>query len=594
MKVSNLFLATLKDSPSDAEISSHKLMIRAAMIRKLASGLYTWLPLGLRVLRKVEKVIREEMDRIGAQELLMPAIQPAELWIETGRWDQYGPNLLRIEDRHQRDFCFGPTHEEVITDLVRREIRSYKQLPITFYQIQTKFRDEIRPRFGVMRAREFLMKDAYSFNLDKESLQQSYDAMYQAYTRIFTRLGLKFRAVLADTGSIGGTFSHEFQVLADAGEDLIAYSTESDYAANVELAKPLADSTPRPKPNKELSFVTTPEIKTVEGQAKHLGVQTKDILKTMLVRGRTEEHPVVALLVRGDHQLNAIKAEKHPLVANPLSLITPEELKEIANCSPGFVGPLNLKIPSAKQKNDKNEKRDNAAIPLIADPDAAHMSNFICGANKDDTHYAGFNWGRDCVEPEVFDLRSVVKGDKSPDGNGTLDLTRGIEVGHIFQLGTKYSEAMNATVLDESGKARTLLMGCYGIGVSRIVAAAIEQNFDDKGIVWPAPLAPFQVSLIPIGLKRSEIVQRSTEKLYDALQKAGIDVLLDDRDERPGVMFADSELIGIPHRIVIGEKNLANGMLEYKARISDESKLIPEPEILDFVQKKLNAEATFS
>lgn len=570
MKVSNLFLATLKDSPNDAEISSHKLMIRAAMIRKLASGLYTWLPLGLRVLRKVEKIVREEMDRIGAQEIVMPAIQPAELWIETGRWDQYGPNLLRIEDRHKRNFCFGPTHEEVITDLVRREIRSYKQLPITFYQIQTKFRDEIRPRFGVMRAREFLMKDAYSFNLDKESLQQSYDAMYQAYTQIFTRLGLKFRAVLADTGSIGGTFSHEFQVLADAGEDLIAYSTESDYAANVELAKPLSVSTPRPKPNKELSFVTTPNIKTVEGQAEHLGVQTKDILKTMLVRGKTEEHLIVALLIRGDHQLNAIKAEKHPLVASPLTLITPEELKEIANCSPGFVGPLNLKTATK-------------AIPLVADPDAAHMANFICGANKDDTHHAGFNWGRDCVEPEVFDLRSVVEGDKSPDGKGTLKLTRGIEVGHIFQLGTKYSEAMNANVLDESGKARTLLMGCYGIGVSRIVAAAIEQNYDEKGIVWPAPLAPFQVSLIPIGLKRSEAVQRSIEKLYNSLQKAGIEVLLDDRDERPGVMFADSELIGIPHRIVIGEKNLANGMLEYKARISDESKLIPEDTIVEFL-----------
>lgn len=565
MRVSQLLMATLKESPNDAEIASHKLMLRAGLIRKLASGLYTWLPLGLRVLRNVERIIREEMNRIGAQEILMPAVQPAELWQETERWDQFGPQLLKIIDRHKRGFCFGPTHEEVITDLVRRELKSYKQVPLALYQIQMKFRDEIRPRFGVMRAREFLMKDAYSFHIDKASLQTTYEQFFDAYSKIFTRLGLTFRPVLADTGSIGGSVSHEFHVLADSGEDLIAYSDQSDYAANVELARALLPSESRPSPSETVSFVTTPGIKSVEGQAKHLGVETKKILKTLLVRGKTKEHPIVALLVRGDHELNPIKAEKHPLVASPFTMASIEEVQALAHCGPGFVGPKDLNIP------------------IIADPAVATMANFICGANKEDTHYAGFNWDRDCLISEVIDLRTVQAGDLSPDGKGTLQLTRGIEVGHIFQLGDKYSQAMNATVLDESGQAKTLIMGCYGIGVTRIVAAAIEQHHDDKGIIWPSAMAPFQVVLIPIGLSTSAAVKSATENLYQTLINAGIEVLLDDREERPGVMFADAELIGIPHRVVIGDKNLTAGHFEYKGRKDSAPQTVPVANMIEFL-----------
>ena len=566
MRVSQLLMATLKESPHDADIISHKLMLRAGLIRKLASGLYTWLPLGLRVVRQVERIIRAEMNRIGAQEILMPAVQPAELWQETERWEQFGPQLLKIVDRHKRSFCFGPTHEEVVTDFVRRELKSYKQLPLSLYQIQMKFRDEIRPRFGVMRAREFLMKDAYSFHIDKASLQNTYQQFFEAYNQIFTKLGLSFRAVLADTGSIGGSVSHEFHVLADSGEDLLAYSDQSDYAANVEMAQSLLPTENSIKATETLTFVTTPSIKSVEAQATHLKIETKKILKTLLVRGKTEQHPIVALLVRGDHELNPIKAEKHALVATPFTMISVEAVQALTHCGPGFVGPKDLNIP------------------LIADPAVLTMANLICGANKDDTHYAGFNWGRDCEMPEVADLRKVQAGDLSPDGKGTLQLTRGIEVGHIFQLGDKYSQAMNASVLDESGQSKTLIMGCYGIGVTRIVAAAIEQHHDDKGIIWPAAMAPFQVILIPIGLSTSAAVKARTETLYQALIAAGIDVLLDDRQERPGVMFADAELIGIPHRLVISEKNLAVGNLEYKGRRDTSPQAVPESEIIAFLK----------
>ncbi len=566
MRISNLFLATLRETPNDAEIMSHKLMIRAGLIRKLASGLYTWLPVGLRILRKVEKIIREEMNRIRAQEILMPAVQPAELWQETDRWEKFGPQLLKITDRHQREFCFGPTHEEVVTDLVRRELKSYKQLPLTVYQIQTKFRDEIRPRFGVMRAREFLMKDAYSFHLSEDSLQQTYQQFYAAYTQIFTRLGLQFRAVLADTGSIGGSLSHEFHVLADSGEDLLAYSDSSDYAANIEFAKTLL---PIDEPHsvllEKISFAKTPGIRTVEGQANHLQLQTKQILKTLLIRGSTPEHPLVALLVRGDHELNPLKAEKLPEVAVPFTMASPEEVETIAKCGPGFVGPKNLNIP------------------LIADHAVLHMKNFLCGANQEDTHYVGFNWGRDCSTPRAADLRFIQAGDPSPDGKGTLQLARGIEVGHIFQLGNKYSQAMNAVVLDESGRNKTLVMGCYGIGVTRIVAAAIEQNYDERGILWPTALAPFQVILIPINYHRSSVIKETTDALYQQLNSAGIEVLLDDREERPGVMFSDAELIGIPHRVVISEKLLSEDQVEYKARNKEDVQLIAKSEVVNFL-----------
>lgn len=577
MRTSQLLIATVKETPADAEIMSHQLMLRAGMIRKLASGLYTWLPLGLKVLRKVEKVIREEMNQAGAQEILMPVVQPAELWQETDRWDKFGPQLLKIHDRHQREFCFGPTHEEVITDLMRRELKSYKQLPINLYQIQIKFRDEIRPRFGVMRAREFIMKDAYSFHIDNDSLQKTYDTMYEAYSNIFTRLGLKFRAVLADTGSIGGSVSHEFHVLADSGEDVIAYSTESTYAANLELAKSLLNEsisttqsnnkshTKNDHATNPLSFVKTPNIKSVEGQAEHLGVETKQILKTLLVKGKQKEHPIVALLVRGDHDLNPVKAEKCPLVAIPFTMASIEEVESLAHCGPGFVGPKELNIP------------------MYADPAVLKMQNFICGANQEDTHYAGFNWGVDAETPIEWDLRFVKEGDQSPDGKGTIQFARGIEVGHIFQLGDKYSQAMNASVLDESGRSRVLVMGCYGIGVSRIVAAAIEQNHDAQGIRWPSIMAPFQIVLIPINMRRSEMVKKASEQLYQLLIDKGVDVLLDDRDERPGVMFADAELIGIPHRVVISEKGLANHQYEYKSREGETTQNLSLEQILELV-----------
>jgi prolyl-tRNA synthetase len=550
MRLSEFLLGTLKEVPQDAELISHQLMYRAGMIRKLGAGLYTWLPMGLRVLRKVEKVVREEMNKIGAMEVLMPAVQPAELWEETGRWEKFGGQLLKIKDRAERDYCFGPTHEEVVTDLMRRELKSYKQLPMSVYQIQTKFRDEIRPRFGVMRAREFLMKDAYSFHIDKPSLENTYEKFYQAYSAIFTRLGLKFRAVLADTGAIGGSGSHEFHVLADSGEDAIAYCEQSDYAANVELAtrlepefSPTASTLPK-------TLAPTPGITSVTEQAKYMGLNTNQILKTLLVKGRTEKHPVVGLLLRGDHELNEIKAQKHPLVASPFELISIEAVLETAECPPGFVGPIELA----------------SKIPLIGDPDVFAMRDFSCGANQADQHYINVNWERDLPLPEKFDLRKVVAGDLSPDGKGSLNLCRGIEVGHIFQLGDNYSEAMGLKVLDEQGKSVVLQMGCYGIGVSRIVAASIEQNNDAKGIIWPTALAPFQVILLPMNYQKSHRIREAIEQLYQKLLNLGIDVVLDDRKERPGVMFNDAELIGIPHRLVLGERSLDAGKIEYQHR----------------------------
>lgn len=565
MRTSNLLLSTLKESPADAELVSHKLMLRAGLIRKLASGLYNWLPLGLRVVRKVETIIREEMNAIGGQEMLMPFVQPAELWEETSRWNAFGPSLLKIKDRHERDFCLGPTHEEVITDLARKELKSYKQLPTTLYQIQMKFRDEIRPRFGVMRAREFLMKDAYSFHLTPECLENGYQAMYQAYSNIFTRLGLAYRAVLADSGAIGGAKSQEFHVLADSGEDCLAYSTESEYAANVETAECLLPDASRPEPTQALSITDTPNIKSVPDQANYMGLETKQILKTLLVKGATEEHPVVGLLVRGDHELNEIKAEKHPLVASPFCLVDVSVVKEVSGCQPGFVGPKDIKIP------------------LVADRAVSVMADFSCGANEDDKHYIGVNWERDMPLPELFDLRTIQAGDRSPDQKGTIELTRGIEVGHIFQLGTKYSESMKASVLGETGKPQVMSMGCYGIGVTRIVAAAIEQHYDEKGIIWPASMAPFGVVIVPIGYHQSEQVKTEADKLYAACLEAGLEPLLDDRKERPGVMFADMELIGIPKRVVISEKTLKENEVEFKARQSAEPVRQPLSEILTYL-----------
>lgn len=561
MRASEYLLATQRETPTDAQIVSHQLMLRAGMIRKLASGLYTWLPIGLRVLRKVEAIVREEMDSAGAQELLMPVIQPAELWEETGRWDQYGPMLLKMKDRSERQFCFGPTHEEIITDLFRFEISSYKQLPCCFYQIQTKFRDEIRPRFGVMRAREFLMKDAYSFDIDEVSLKKTYQSMYEAYSKIFTRLNLEFRSVLADSGEIGGNLSHEFHVIADSGEDALAISDGSDYAANVERAETIP-SKERAKPNGEPEELLTPHAKSIEAQATELKVEPKDILKTLLVEG--EEEPVVALVLRGDHTLNEIKAVKHPKVKSPLRLVSDQEVLDVAKCAPGFVSPKDL------------------SIPVIADFAAAQMDNFICGANKTDYHIGNMNWGRDLAEPELADLRNAEAGDPSPDGKGTLFIKRGIEVGHIFHLGDKYSKSMNATVLDENGKARMPQMGCYGIGISRIVAAAIEQNHDDYGIIWTDALAPFHIAIVPINHHKSESVRKTAEELYAQLTEAGFDVLLDDRKERPGVKFSDMDLIGIPHRIVIGDKSLDNNEVEYKHRREKETKNIKLEEVVAF------------
>jgi len=570
MRVSQFHLSTLKETPADAEISSHQLMLRAGLIRRLASGLYTWLPLGLRVLRKVERIVREEMEAAGSIELLMPAVQPAELWQESGRWQQYGPELLRFKDRHQREFCFGPTHEEIITDLARRELKSYKQLPINFFQIQSKFRDEIRPRFGVMRAREFLMKDAYSFHLNQESLQQTYDTMFAAYNRIFNRLGLKFRPVQADSGSIGGSASHEFHVLADSGEDAIAVSDSSDYAANVEKAAALPPTAPRPAASAELTTIETPNQHSIEEVSEFLKVPASRCLKTLLVVGADEEQPVIALVLRGDHDLNEIKAENLPQVAAPFEFASEAAVQQAAGCAPGSIGPRGLNIP------------------VIADHSALTVADFVCGANEDGQHLTGVNWQRDLPEANAADLRNVQAGDASPDGKGRLQIVRGIEVGHIFQLGDKYSTALDAKVLDETGKPRIMTMGCYGIGVSRVVAAAIEQNHDDNGILWPAAIAPFQVALVPINMHKSEGLKEATDQLYGQLQAAGIEVLLDDRQARPGFMFADMELIGIPHRIVISDRGLKAGQLEYKGRSDEKSQDIELAGVIEFLQQKLH------
>lgn len=569
MRTSNFPLSTTKETPSDAEIVSHQLMLRAGLIRRLAAGLYTWMPLGVRVLRKVEQVVREEMNRAGAAEILMPTVQPAELWEESGRWAEYGPELLRLRDRHSREFCYAPTAEEVVTDIVRREIQSYKQLPLTLYQIQTKFRDEVRPRFGVMRGREFIMKDAYSFHLTQESLQQTYDAMYTAYSRIFERLGLDFRPVRADTGAIGGSFSHEFHVLAASGEDAIAFSTESDYAANVELAEATAPAIDRAGPTEALRAVATPGARTVEELAKFLQVDASRIVKTLVVEGH--DGKLVALALRGDHELNPVKAEKLELVAAPLRFASAERVREVIGCEPGYIGPAGLDIP------------------VIVDRSAAALSDFVCGANARDQHNVGANWERDATITAIEDLRNVVDGDISPDGKGTLKIVRGIEVGHIFQLGSKYSKAMNARVLDEDGKEQVMTMGCYGIGVTRVVAAAIEQNHDEQGIIWPARIAPFQVALLPMNLHKSDTVREAAETLYAELLLAGIDVLFDDRRVRAGVMFADMELIGIPHRIVVGERGLKNGKVEYKGRRDAESRELDLPSAVNELKAMLQA-----
>ena len=565
MRVSQFFLSTLKEAPAEAELVSHKLMLRAGLIKRIGSGLYTWMPLGLRVLRKVENIVREEMNKSGAVELLMPAVVPAELWQETGRWDVFGPQMLKIKDRHQRDFCFGPTHEEVITDVARREIKSYRQLPVNFYQVQTKFRDEIRPRFGVMRAREFVMKDAYSFHANFASLEQTYQVMHDTYSRIFSRLGLKFRAVAADTGAIGGTGSHEFHVLADSGEDAIAFCPSSDYAANVELAEAVSPTTPRPAPAEAMQKVATPGKHSIEEVCDFLKIPAHRVVKTLLLEGRDGD--VVALLMRGDHQLNEVKASKLLQLAQPLRFAADAQIRAAAGCNAGSLGPVGLNVT------------------LIADRAVAAMSDFVCGANEDGYHLAGVNFGRDLPElKELVDLRNVVEGNDSPDGKGTLELCRGIEVGHIFQLRTKYSEAMKATFLDENGKEQVMEMGCYGIGVSRIVAAAIEQGHDEHGIVFPPSMAPFQLAIVPIGLNRSELVKETVEKLYTELMAAGIEVLLDDRDERPGVMFADLELIGIPHRIVIGERGLKDGNVEYQGRRDEKATAIPLQNIVSHIK----------
>ena len=569
MRASRYLIATQKETPADAEVISHQLMLRAGMIRKLAAGLYTWLPMGLRVLRKVERIVREEMDKSGAQEVLMPAVQPAELWQESGRWDQYGGELLRLNDRHGRDFCFGPTHEEVITDLIRNEIKSYKELPANFYQIQTKFRDERRPRFGVMRAREFLMKDAYSFHLNQESLDDTYQVMHRTYCAIFDRLGLDYRPVQADSGSIGGSASHEFHVLASSGEDDIVFSTDSDYAANIEKAEAVAPAGTRPAPSEALAEVATPDQRTIESLAAFLNIDTTRTIKTLLVKAEAEEEGedggVVALILRGDHTLNEIKAENLAGVAEPLTMATDEEIEQAVGCKPGSIGPIGL------------------GIPMIVDRSAAHLADFVCGANKEGYHLTGANWERDVALPRVEDLRNVVEGDPSPDGKGTLEIRRGIEVGHIFKLGNKYSKAMNATVLDENGKTAVVEMGCYGIGVSRIVASSIEQNHDEKGIIWPDAIAPFEVAIVTLNAHKSPAVMEAAEVLYTQLRQAGYDVLLDDRNERPGVKFADMELIGIPHRFVVSDRGLTAGTLEYKGRSDADRQDIPVEEALPFI-----------
>jgi prolyl-tRNA synthetase len=570
MRTSQYLLSTLKETPADAEVISHQLMLRAGMIRKLASGLYTWLPTGVRVLKKVENIVREEMNNAGAIEVSMPVVQPADLWQESGRWEQYGPELLRFVDRGERPFVLGPTHEEVITDLIRGEINSYKQLPLNFFQIQTKFRDEVRPRFGVMRAREFLMKDAYSFHITQASLQETYDAMYAAYSKIFERMDLNFRAVLADTGSIGGSTSHEFQVLAESGEDDIVFSTGSDYAANIEFAEALAPSESRAAATEALRIIDTPNAKTIAELVKQFKLPIEKTVKTLLVHAHKESgDKLVALLVRGDHELNEIKAEKLPQVAKPLTFASEEEIRAVIGAGPGSLGPINLQLS------------------VVADRSVVVMSDFGAGANIDGKHYVGINWERDLPLPQVADLRNVVEGDISPDGKGTLQIKRGIEVGHIFQLGTKYSEAMKATVQDEDGRNQVMTMGCYGIGVSRIVAAAIEQNYDDRGIIWPDAIAPFQVAILPMNMHKSFRVKELAEELYNTLRSHGIDVVFDDRKERPGVMFADMELIGVPHNIVIGDRNLDSEEVEYKNRRVGEKQMIKTSEIIEFLLNKI-------
>jgi prolyl-tRNA synthetase len=568
MRWSQYPIHTAKEDPNEAEVESHRLMLRAGLIRRLAAGIYTWTPFGLRCVRKVENIVREEMNRAGALEVLMPAVQPGELWQESGRWQAYGPELLRLKDRHGRDFVIGPTHEEVITDLARRELRSYRQLPVNFYQIQTKFRDEIRPRFGVMRGREFIMKDAYSFHIDAASLGEGYRQMHAAYTRMFTRMGLKFRAVQADSGAIGGNVSEEFQVLAESGEDAIAYSDADDFAANLEQAAALPPAGQRPAPGEPLAKVPTPGSKTIEAVSTLLGVPPQRTLKLLLVAGR--EAGVVALALRGDHELNAVKAQKQSAVASPLRLATPEEILAATGCEPGFLGPVGLRCP------------------LLVDHAAAHLADFICGANEKDQHLRGVNWGRDVPEPQSADLRKVVDGDPSPSGRGTIRIARGIEVGHVFQLGRKYSDSMNATVLDEQGKSTAMYMGCYGIGITRIVAASIEQNHDAQGIIWPEPLAPFQVVVVPMNAHKSVRVREFAGKLYSDLTMAGFEALLDDRDARPGVKFADCELLGIPHRIVVGERGLDAGKLEYRHRRSTENEDLPLDDVPGFLRARAN------
>ncbi len=570
MKASTFHLFTTRETPAEAEIASHQLMLRCGMVRKLTSGIYTWAPLGLRVLRKVEAIVRDELDKAGYQEMLMPAVQPAELWRESGRWEEFGAQLLKIRDRAGRDYCFGPTHEEVITDFVRSELRSYKQLPITFYQIQTKFRDEIRPRFGVMRSREFLMKDAYSFHIDQASLDKTYWEMYEVYSRIFSRMGLRFRSVEADSGAIGGSKSHEFHVLAESGEDQIAFSDQSDYASNVEMTPTGKPDTSLAEPTEEMRIVDTPEVHTIDELVNGFGLPIEKTIKTLIVRAADEqEYNFVALLVRGDRTLNPLKAEKLAEVACPLLFASDSEVRDVIGAGPGSLGPVGI------------------PVPVIADHELASMSDFAAGANSDDQHYFGINWGRDLEPPQTADLRTAVEGDKSPDGKGLLQMARGIEVGHIFQLGTKYSESMNAVVLGEDGKSHVMTMGCYGIGISRTVAAAIEQNFDERGICWPEPIAPFQVCVLPMNAKKSHRVREAAEKLYEELLAAGVEVFYDDRNLRPGVMFNDMELIGIPHRVVIGERGLDSGALEYRYRKDSENSEIPLEGAVEAILAKL-------
>ncbi len=566
MRASRFPLNTVKETPADAETMSHKLMLRTGMLRKLAAGIYTWTPLGLRVLAKVENIVREEMNRAGALEMLMPSIQPRELWEETGRWQKFGGQLLKIKDRKEQEYCYGPTHEEVVTDWARAELKSYKQLPLNVYQIQTKFRDEIRPRFGVMRAREFIMKDAYSFASDEAGLACEYQNMYDTYARIFTRLGLKFRAVKADTGAIGGSASHEFHVLADSGEDAIAFSSGSDYAANVELAEALAPAGARPAPTATLETVDTPSQKTIDELTAFLKIDAKQCIKTIIVRG---EKGVVALCLRGDHEINEAKAAKLPELPGESVLADESEIWKAIQCKPGFIGPVHL-------------PKD---MPLIVDRAAAALADFVCGANQAGKHYCGANWERDAHITRVEDLRKVKEGDPSPDGKGTLSIARGIEVGHVFSLGDKYSKAMGATVLDNQGKAVPMQMGCYGLGVTRVVAAAIEQNHDERGIIWPAPLTPFDIALLPLNMAKSDKLKVAAEKLYRELQAAGYDVLMDDRDLRPGPMFADVELIGIPHRLVLSDRGLDAGTVEYKGRRDAENQNIPAGELMAFLKK---------